>query len=405
MGDLSVGIKTEPTAKMEDVGTAVNLPSKMELDECKILVAVKNESVDSKEDVKMAHGIDINPTKNESGEMNSALADSVMAQEEEEKKFEIKKEHEDSALPRNIVRYRMDAVVVPRLPRGTKRPLNEPASVKLEVKKIKLERSEGLAAGTLSVRLNGIETYPTRLDFEFRDLSFSRQFVSDYYGGSVQETFPKAAAKFYTLTGYRHFMYPSLVVNPESPRIPGEPGLFLNPQAVKPPNWTEEYNLLTRLAAKKFQYMGKYTLQPSQPLSLAEWLEQEPTMRHSWATRMATKGWGREVRSRIDFRRRLDREPNDDEAIAELETSKQFTHITAADILNAYNSGDELLSVWTMKCIGYDEQFQRGLADPQVLAPPPKSTRKSGRTTRKKGKRVKRSITPKSEDEDESNEL
>ncbi|KAJ7031157.1 hypothetical protein C8F04DRAFT_709302 [Mycena alexandri] len=292
---------------------------------------------------------------------------------------------------------------------------------------LKLDRSAGLAAGTLRKRLisAGIKTDPftITLPAHLMHVSARRDFMSIYYGGDCQSTFPPITAESYTRTGYRYFMYPNLVQNPDAPMIPGAPGLFLYAAGWSAnecnKEWaTKAYNLkvLTRLGTHDFLYMGEYAIRPSDSLTQAEWMAQTQAMQKRWCTKLAKKDWGLMTRTRIALRRQLGRDATFKEVAKSLKAKQKFLSITADDIAKAFNNGDERLAVWTMKCVGYDEQFQRDVVQKITdwVPPPPKikavttSKSKKASTTKMVCSRTRgvqrprrRALTVESEDESE----
>ncbi|KIY53015.1 hypothetical protein FISHEDRAFT_11916, partial [Fistulina hepatica ATCC 64428] len=68
-----------------------------------------------------------------------------------------------------------------------------------------------------------------RLDKNDVDVVASRAFLSNYYGGNTQATFPKVRKEKVAEHGLNDFMYPSLVINPMAPQVPGFPGLWFSP--------------------------------------------------------------------------------------------------------------------------------------------------------------------------------
>ncbi|KAJ7911117.1 hypothetical protein B0H13DRAFT_587218 [Mycena leptocephala] len=313
----------------------------------------------------------------------------------------------------------MDAVVVPSLASlGLKRRRDVGEETPIKIKKIKkLERSEGLGAGTLRARLIsagiGTEPYPIDLEADVRDVSVRRDFMRLHYGGNSQAVFPPIAEEWYTKTGHRYFMYPNLVQNPDAPMIPGAPGLFLDAAGRSAREcdveWTTgTYKVLTRLGTNDNLYMGEYVIQPANSLTRAEWRAQMPAMRNRWCNKLAKKDWGRITRTRIALRRQLGRNPTFEEVDAAIEGDQKFGYITADDIAQAFDNGEEQLAVWTMKSVGYSEQFQRDLVR-QITGwvPPPKKSKSKTRAAKKKttsaprgGKhKTRRAPTVESEDE------
>ncbi|KAJ7174450.1 hypothetical protein C8R46DRAFT_90093 [Mycena filopes] len=320
----------------------------------------------------------------------------------------VKKEPQEISVPTasRKRRYFMDYVFLQTLDSiSSKRRRVMKDESPIKPKKIKkIERSAGLGEGTLQKRLTsaGISLEPRSitLSADTRYVSTRRDFMSITFGGNRQSTFPSIARESYTRTGHRYLMYPSLVQNPDAPMIPGAPGLFLNASGwparesnAKWANGTYNLKVLTRLAAHDFLYMGEYAIRPSDSLTQAEWNLQPQNMRTRWCSKLAKKDWGRMTRCRITLRARHERNPTRKEVEKAMKTKRKFSHITADDIAKAFNSGEERLAVWTMKCVGYDEQFQRDIVRQMTgwVPPPPKTpqAKKAKKTTPAKKKQVK----------------
>lgn len=63
-------------------------------------------------------------------------------------------------------------------------------------------------------------------------------------------------------------------------------------------------------------------------------------VRNTWAKEILRKGWGSHVRTRVALRKRLHRDPTDDEFKAALKA--EAVPITQDDIRNAYDKGEEV---------------------------------------------------------------
>ncbi|KAJ7499705.1 hypothetical protein FB451DRAFT_1016214, partial [Mycena latifolia] len=249
------------------------------------------------------------------------------------------------------------------------------------------------------------EPYPITLPADIRDVSVRRDFMRIHYGGNSQDTFPAISEINYTRTGHRYFMYPSLKQNPDAPMMPGSPGLFLDAagrsalKSKKP--WAAGYNLkvLTRLGTNDFLYMGEYAIRPADSLAREEWTAQTQTMKNKWCKNLAKKDWGLITRARIALRRQLGRAPTFKQVETAIANDQKFPAITAGDIAQAFDNGDERLAVWTMECVGYDEQFQRDLVRQITgwVPPPPKPKNlRKGRTVQagSKAKRAPKKTAP-----------
>ncbi|KAJ7165592.1 hypothetical protein C8R43DRAFT_878291, partial [Mycena crocata] len=201
---------------------------------------------------------------------------------------------------------------------------------------------------------------------DIKDVSVRRDFMTVYYGGSKQSTFPPVAEEKYTITGHRYFMYPSPVQNPDAQMVPGAPGLFFDatgwPATECHVEWTTKtYKVLSRLCKHNFLYMGEYDITPADPLTLEEWNAQTHSMQNIWCTRLATKGWGRVIRTRIGLRRLLARNPTLKEVETAIKGDEEYLYITANDVAAGFSNEEEVPLTVSMKCVGYDEQFQRDL--------------------------------------------
>ncbi|KIY49580.1 hypothetical protein FISHEDRAFT_29173, partial [Fistulina hepatica ATCC 64428] len=71
--------------------------------------------------------------------------------------------------------------------------------------------------------------FDVKLDKNDVDVIAPRTFLSHYYGGNRQETFPKVREEKVAEHGFNDFMYPNLLFNPMAPQVPGFPGLFFDP--------------------------------------------------------------------------------------------------------------------------------------------------------------------------------
>ncbi|KAJ6473212.1 hypothetical protein C8R45DRAFT_907813 [Mycena sanguinolenta] len=269
------------------------------------------------------------------------------------------------------------------------------------VKKVKkLERGEGLSAGTLRARLIsagiGTEPYPIDIEVDVRDISVRRDFMREHYGGNQFSAHPAIAKKWYTKMGHRYFVYPNLVLNPDAPMIPGAPGLFMSASGRSARECIDKWNkgpykVSTRLGTNDNLYMGEYIIQPADSLTLAEWTEQTTAMRNKWCNKLAIKDWGKITRARIALREQLGRDPTFHEVETALKTGEKYRNVNASDIASAFDKGDERVAVWTMKCIGYDPEFQRKLVRQITgwVPPPPGPKRKPPKEKSKSNTRTK----------------
>ncbi|KAL4255373.1 DUF6697 domain-containing protein [Pleurotus pulmonarius] len=238
-----------------------------------------------------------------------------------------------------------------------------------EVKKAKIKKSNmEWNFDTVTRRLDtiGHELYPIGLPDDIKQACFSRSFLCSLYGGNKRKTFPfdtKEDDDLVRGVPKNEFMYPNLIYNPHLPLIPGAPGLYSQanyPAGAGP--WPRIQRVMVRVRVGVWQYMGQYQLIPTTSLTRDEWKEQDVIVRRTWARKIFDKGWGRPLRASITLRKRLGREPTHQEQGEALATDNTFqSNITPADIAAAFDRGEQALSMWCMKCVGYDAEFQRFL--------------------------------------------
>ncbi|KAJ7886192.1 hypothetical protein B0H14DRAFT_2698000 [Mycena olivaceomarginata] len=286
-----------------------------------------------------------------------------------------------------------------------------------------------LSLDTVRARLReaGIsyEPYPIDLEPDIRDVTVRRDFMTQEYGGNSQETYPKIAERFWKKTHLRNFMYLNLNFNPQCPEIPGAPGLLFDAtcpgdsdidlsesevdedevkaaksnkgkkkakkvKEVKDVDEDEDEDkdnkmanteeiLFARLDRGVWQYQGQYVLEPANDLTIEEWKQQPPKVQQTWAQKLAVKRWGRWIRADITLRRQLGRQPTKAEKKAALkDKDNNFLTVTPKEISKAFDLGQVVIVVSTMKCVGYKADFQRVLAQKMPhFVPKPRNSNQS----------------------------
>ncbi|KAJ3873150.1 hypothetical protein F5051DRAFT_456181 [Lentinula edodes] len=276
-----------------------------------------------------------------------------------------------------------------------------------------------IPASTVLSMLDGIKPYvlnPTqRLH---REVDVSREFMSNVFGGNTQYTFPAIGKDKFRKHGLNDFMYLSKSYNPVAPTIPGQSGLFfshdnfwlsnINPTAkeledAEQPGWAKvSQRVLTRLKPSHWLYVGQYTVTFSRALTPSEWENLSEKVKGTWVENIAERDWATIVRARILLRDRLGRRPSVAEVNNKLKRAKKsgtkFKDISEDRILKAFQTGEELLLMWTMECVDYDADFQLRLANESKLwsSSHQKSTKqgmKTGSRSRKKGKDATTKLT------------
>ncbi|KAJ7367533.1 hypothetical protein DFH08DRAFT_979972 [Mycena albidolilacea] len=143
--------------------------------------------------------------------------------------------------------------------------------------------------------------------------------------------------------------------------------------------------LFARLDKNQWQYQGQYALKPTDPLTVEEWKEQPLQVRRTWAQRLSVRGWGRWLRADITLRRQLGRTPTEAEKKAALkDKGDKFLTVTPEEIGKLLDSGEVVIRVSAMKCVGYNADFQRVLAEKMPLFVPKPQPKKNGATSKPK---------------------
>ncbi|KAI0368415.1 hypothetical protein BV20DRAFT_948266 [Pilatotrama ljubarskyi] len=212
---------------------------------------------------------------------------------------------------------------------------------------------------------DALQPYPITLSGKLRSVTVTRRQLSKRYGGSEMDTFPKPGAKKRTEHGYDNFMCINLLWNPNAPQVPGHGGLFFDTSLPGDP-WTrskyhsERQVLFVRLGDAKWLYLGLYEVSPAPSLTSAQWRSLPDAVRAVWTKNIYQKNWGKSTRARIHLRRTLGREPTHDDVER---AQGDFKDVTEEQIGEALAAGHECICTWSMKCVGYDEEFQHELID------------------------------------------
>ncbi|KAF8874194.1 hypothetical protein BD779DRAFT_1476638 [Infundibulicybe gibba] len=275
----------------------------------------------------------------------------------------MKRKPQPSSNPsRKRLRVFMDAVVITTTPKS----LGMDANAKNpKVKKGKKEEPN-LGPDILQGRLQhtGLQVYPTILERTIRDTAVPRNFIWYHHGS--------------------HQTYLNQDHQPFAPAIPGSPGIFFGVGHKSSDVGQEVQRIFTRIARGHWLYMGQYQLQRDRPLTKEEWASIGLKVQNTWTSSLSTAAWGKRVRLRIALRKRLGRQPTSDEIQEELGRSgRRSLETTREDLSQAFLRGEETISVWVMKCVGYDAEFQRALVDKL----PSWTTRRRGTTYMHRGTR------------------
>ncbi|KDR74309.1 hypothetical protein GALMADRAFT_250113 [Galerina marginata CBS 339.88] len=282
------------------------------------------------------------------------------------------------ASARPFKRQRLVLEVVVYTFEGFKRRKQEDFEKIKKMKNPKAKKMEALDISLDSIRDRlipiGLDPFPITLDENLQNTTVSRAFMSSRYGGNTQETFPNIGARHLATHGMNDFMYLNSMYQCRAPQFPGYPGLFFNTDTGG--GWSGRHRVFTRLDSGKWLFMGFYETKAALSLTKEEWAQLPSYTRRTWATQIINKGWGGYFRARVVARRELGRKPTKAEWLAVYDSGR-YKNSTAEDVAKAFERGDELLAVFTMKCVGYDEAFQRELCEKlQHWVPPPPRKKK-----------------------------
>ncbi|KAA1479105.1 hypothetical protein DENSPDRAFT_886437 [Dentipellis sp. KUC8613] len=193
---------------------------------------------------------------------------------------------------------------------------------------------------TLQNRIDAVgrDPFPIALEPAIRDAGVSRDFMSAVYGGSPQGTFPTIGPDKLATHRLNDFMYINTEFNPFAPQEPGETALFFVAGLVDGKVWPPLSRVFVKKEVGQWVYMGQYKVEEAQPLSAEEWLLQSDIVRNTWKKK---------------------RDPTKEELTKMLKTDDFFRSTSISEIQKAFDGGKQSLEIMTMKCMGYDEAFQR----------------------------------------------
>ncbi|SJL01152.1 uncharacterized protein ARMOST_04470 [Armillaria ostoyae] len=246
---------------------------------------------------------------------------------------------------------------------------------KLVNPKVKKNRNAEFSLDTIQDRLKGFKLFEVPLDHDVRDVAVTRLFMSNKYGGSPQDTFPRVAQSFLREHHMDDFMYLNLAMNPHAPQVPGAPGLFFD--ADEPVDeFSKTRRVFSRIRSTQWEYMV-------------------------WASKLSTSKWGIHCRAVVHLHEQLGRRPIGREVEEALQGGNQYRNITREQIAEAFLKGWVIMAVWTMKCVDYGVNFQRELVAKYANWVPPPSKPKGTAKPRTGTKRKREEHRTLDEEEDE----
>ncbi|TFK24246.1 hypothetical protein FA15DRAFT_592782 [Coprinopsis marcescibilis] len=225
-----------------------------------------------------------------------------------------------------------------------------------------------------------MEPFKVSIEDEVRDVAVSRdKFISRIYGGSPIRVFPTISQKMLKKHGLNDFMFLCGDIQSRAPEMPGHVGLWYS---CGYDYFDAPMRVITRVQDKpaRWQYQGQYHVEYSKPLTREEWSMQP--VRNAWSQALYEERWGCEIRGIVYAYKMYGREPTEKE-VDLICAQGLCKKATPEDISLGMARGDVTISVFIMKCVGYDEKFQRELAErwdggQGIFKPTGSSTRKKG---------------------------
>ncbi|KAI1790088.1 hypothetical protein LXA43DRAFT_1018260 [Ganoderma leucocontextum] len=133
------------------------------------------------------------------------------------------------------------------------------------------------------------------------------------------------------------YLFPHRKQHPYAPAEQGMPGLFFS--AILDRTLSMTYEVLVGISPGKYKYMGEYKLRQMDALSPEEFQSLPRGTKTFWANNILKQKKFGPIRHRL------------------LQNRTYSKNLDAADIVRAYEKGEEKLYVWRMKCIEYDDEL------------------------------------------------
>ncbi|KAI0688367.1 hypothetical protein C8T65DRAFT_589581 [Cerioporus squamosus] len=256
--------------------------------------------------------------------------------------------------------------------------------------------------------------YPIPVPPDIAELPFPRAYIHNLYGGGHQVTFPRPNKDFVEWHGLRDWAFLTLEWNPHAPTRPGVSGLFFEGARHAEDDMTDVLRTFVRVRSGKWVYMGQYRFRPGKSLTAESWKQQSEVVRHTWAQGyIRYSGPGSSLCIRVWLRKQRGSDykiTQEDYEAAEPKMKEIKASITEDDINGAFDRGEEVMGVYTMTCVGYDEGFIRLLAQNAHRWDPPAPKKKqavapgSAAAKRRKGTGCKRKPIEVASDSEQSDE-
>ena len=195
----------------------------------------------------------------------------------------------------------------------------------------------------------------------------SRATMSYIFGGNIQRMISYPSPEKRRVHGFNFaLLFPSRKYNPHLPTKIGERGLLFRLDQ-KLEKWADNeggsgpYHLMMHHSSDDYCYFGVYEFVRVDPVTKDEWLSQLPQVRHlasnhpplthrfapqvkeNWVNHALKTYTGEQTRARVFLRRNLGREPTRGEVDATKGDKSIKGRVTAAQIMQDFNSGNEVL--------------------------------------------------------------
>jgi len=166
-------------------------------------------------------------------------------------------------------------------------------------------------------------------------------------------------------------MTPNTKFYPALPAQPGWPGLMLRLDNELEGEWGPEggtdFRVVVRKDPRFIEYLGQYEMMRLGDITGGEWKRQPSEVKERWTNIVGGGQSWHDAIVRIALRKKLGCEPSIEEFRKYTQKLTADNYSTLAkelmgDVNQAFCKGQEAITVWGMKCVGYDYEFERHLA-------------------------------------------
>ncbi|KAH6893886.1 hypothetical protein BKA70DRAFT_1439759 [Coprinopsis sp. MPI-PUGE-AT-0042] len=161
----------------------------------------------------------------------------------------------------------------------------------------------------------------------------------------------------------RRIFWPTITTNPSMPQHPGAPGLLIGSQhdILHDGPWTVFCPDMTNKKHKRWIYLGEYESEIVGQLTAEEFSSQEVNVKDEWGKRLMSRSQITNIELYLRMQSRIaGNDAEDNEAVAEeMRNVRAFggSPVDKADIIRAFERGEERIDIIRMKCVFYDHVF------------------------------------------------